>query len=301
LENITGLLEKSQALLKSGSPGDALQPLETALSIEPHSAWAWAHRADILYLHLGQYSEAIESFSRAIELDSNYAWAIAHRGAAYERLDRFAEAEDDLLRSLALKPGYTWSLAMLARVYQMTGRFEQALSAVEEVVARDPTVLLSWRGERAIMRMLLHRHEEAAHYFSEAVQAEPNDRFSSYNSVINLALWRGLEIAEESISSLVDRLNRTVAESSEPREVDWSLYELGGLAALMRREDVALDYLQRASEREAGLVLLSPARKRAKVDMAWDCLRADSRFITLLSHQGITKKGVYDGREFERV
>jgi tetratricopeptide (TPR) repeat protein len=276
------LQARSGELLRRGEQAKALKALEEALDLDASSAWAWAHRGDILYVHFGRYWEAIECFSRAIALDSNYAWALAHRGAAYERLNRFVEAEEDLVKALHIRPTYTWVLAMLARVYQMTGRFREAFSAVEQVVERDHSLLPHWREERAMMRMLVRRHEDAEVHFQIALRADPEDRFAHYNSVVNLVFWRGLDAAMNSISALKVRLNASIRAGTNSRDVDRSVYELGGLAALEGDSSAALDYFASAIAREEGLVLLSPARKRARVDMAWDSLRSDVRFTQLI-------------------
>ncbi len=280
---LQSLLARSQELTKEGKVPEALATIEAAIALDPTSAWAWAHQGDVLYQHLGEYERAIASFGRALALDPDYAWAIAHRGASYERLDMFAEAERDFDRALALKPGYTWALAMLARVYQMTGRYEQAFAAVEDVTAKEPSLLPYWREERAMMRMLLRRHEDADRHFRIAFEADPEDRFAHYNSTVNLVHWQGVDRARAAIDRLRERLQRNIETSQDSREVDRCTYELGGLAALEGHDDDALARLQAAIAREKGLVLLSPARKRARVDMAWLHLRADPRFTTMIA------------------
>jgi tetratricopeptide (TPR) repeat protein len=287
---VTALLRESQERVRHGDIAGALQALDEALELNPRSAWAWAHRGDILCQHLGRYQEAIVDFDRALTIQPEYVWALAHRGAAHERLDAFDKAEADLVRALALKPEYTWVIAMLARVYQFTGRLEQALDAVEQVVARDPPLLTYWREERAMARMQVGRYEEAQHYFRIALEANPEDRFAMYNSTVNLVRWHGLAEARPAIDRLRARLESVLVTVSDDREIDRSVYELGGLFAMEGEIERALAQLEEAIDRERGKVLLSPARKRARVDLAWSGLREQSRFRALTGyrqfHQG---------------
>jgi tetratricopeptide (TPR) repeat protein len=278
----TRLFSQSQELSRAGRFGAALEALEEALREEPASAWGWAHHGDLLYQHVGRYAEALASFDRAVALRPGYAWALAHRGATYERLNRFPEAKADLDQALAVQPKYMWAVAMLARVFQMTGQFERAFECVEAVSMEAPQLLPHWREERAMMRMLLRRHADAQAHFEAALQADPDDRFAHYNGAVNLVCWRGVEAARPALQQLRARLEQQISSSPNSRDVDRSIYELGGLAALEGNEPIAIERLEEARRRELGLVLLSPAVKRARVDMAWDGLRDGARFRALV-------------------
>ncbi|AUX42518.1 uncharacterized protein SOCE26_039510 [Sorangium cellulosum] len=277
-ERVLSLLRESQESARLGHIVAAIRSLDQAVEIDPCCAWAWAHRGDLRYQHLGQHQNAVGDFDRAIQLDPSYAWAFAHRGAAYERLDRFDNALEDFKRALELKPDYTWATAMLCRVYQFLGRYEDALAALENVVEQDATIFPHWREERGLMRMLAGRYEEADLFFRIAIEADPKDRFAHYNFTLNMFLWRGLEEARPHIHKLREELRSLIQTSPDSRVVDRSIYELGGLAALEGDTDQALRYLREAYNREQGLVLLSPARKRSRVDPAWATLRGHDRY-----------------------
>jgi tetratricopeptide (TPR) repeat protein len=265
-----------------------VRSLDQALELQPRSAWAWAHRGNILCENLGRYREAIADFDRALELEPDYVWALAHRGATHERLDDYAKAEADLLRACSLKPGYMWAFALLGRIYQATGRYEQALDWLERLIERDPSILPHWREERGLLRMMLRRHEEADRYFLIALEAKPKDRFASYNLTVNRVLWRGLAEARPDIERFRAEVLSSPAPDAHARIA--ATYELGGMAALEGKCDEALQRLSEAIQQETGMVLLTPSAKRARVDLAWSGLHSDERFQALLQVRGCPTK-----------
>lgn len=284
-DHLRPLLQESHEHCISGRFDAALDALNRALEQDPDSAWAWAHRGDILCQVRGRYLEAIACFSRSLDINPTYTWALAHRGAAYERMDAFAEAERDFRRALSLKPDYTWALVMLCRVLQITGRYDEAIVGLEKVIEQDASVMPDWRAERGILRSLSGSYEAAHGFFLRALETNPADRLALYNAAINMRRWRGLVEAKE----YIDRL-RDILQPIAPLDAR-SVYELGGLDALEGRTDEALSHLRDAIAREQGLVLLSPCQKRARFDMAWHDLRTNETFRRLVGSSNNSQDG----------
>jgi len=74
------------------------------------------------YRQMGRYEEAFADLNTAINLDPESAWAIGTRGQVYQAMDRHEEAVADLTRAIELDPELAWALAERDETYRLMGR-----------------------------------------------------------------------------------------------------------------------------------------------------------------------------------
>ncbi len=78
------LSNKGVGLITLGHSEDALQYLNKALVINPHSSFAWSHKGGAL-LDLGRMEEALLALDKALEINPRLAQAWSHKGSALGR------------------------------------------------------------------------------------------------------------------------------------------------------------------------------------------------------------------------
>ena len=83
--------------------GEALDLLNTIVTIAPDYAEGWNKRATIYFL-LGQYQNSIDDVERTIDLEPRHFGALSGLGLIYMRLEEFSSALDAYERALLVNP-----------------------------------------------------------------------------------------------------------------------------------------------------------------------------------------------------
>jgi tetratricopeptide (TPR) repeat protein len=128
---------RAEAMRRAGYHQQALAELDSAIELDPESAWAIAHRG-ITYGQMKLYEEALADLDHAIELDPESAWAIARRGETHRQMKRYEEALADLDHALELDPDSAWALARRGTTYMQMKRYEEALADLDHALELDP-------------------------------------------------------------------------------------------------------------------------------------------------------------------
>jgi adenylate cyclase len=126
--------------LDRGEHEEARRNLETALHLNPHDSYIWAHYAWYL-VTIGQPDGALTYLDRTLAVDPhppNWNWDI--RAEALYGLERYKEAREILERKV--RPHY-WNLGMLAACHGQLGDNEQAASCWEQVLKAKPDAKLT--------------------------------------------------------------------------------------------------------------------------------------------------------------
>ncbi|QHQ35057.1 tetratricopeptide repeat protein [Algicella marina] len=121
--------------------------IDTALRLDPNSAWAWLRRG-WLHQYRAETPEALAAFDRAEELSPLDPFLHQIHFGRAATLYRWGDQTEKGIRmieeGLRLYPGVHWPLRMLAVAYARQGRLEEARDAVTRLRTRLPHVTLAY-------------------------------------------------------------------------------------------------------------------------------------------------------------
>jgi serine/threonine-protein kinase len=296
-----------------------VQLFEQAIAIDQGFALGYAGLSDA-YSLLADYGlvkpadimPAAESAARkALEIDPTLAEAHASLGLirslyAWE----WAEAERHYRRAMDLNPGYATAHYWFAIDYLgMLGRWEEAFQKIDLALELDPLSPIIREGKGFLM-MLSRRYDEAIEEYRQTLDLDCffYKAFTSmgraytqkgmYEEAISM-LQKGRSLSGD-MPNILGALGQTYAMANRPADARRLLEELAELArrrhvsstcfALIHlglgEKDQALDWLETGARgRETSLAGL-------KVHPAYDNLRAEPRFQTLLRKLGMAGAAV---------
>jgi TolB-like protein len=156
-------LRARQVIIARGDFSEAIGLLDTALSIEPEFADAWAEKGAALALlawDLGvsderasesraTYNEAWLAARRATDIDPGHSLGTAVQGLVRVNQHRFIEARVLFERSVTQENPADNAFLWLAITHDLTGDFDGGLAILEARLAESPTApnLLRWRDQ----------------------------------------------------------------------------------------------------------------------------------------------------------
>ena len=130
------LFNSARVLLETGRPGQALERVERALSLEPLSAEG--HRLlGRARVELGQFDEAIDAYQRAIAIDDRDVWSMNNLGLLYIQRGQSDEAVLPRARAVELRGNSPVFQNNLGTALEQTGHVPEAKLAYEAAVAAD--------------------------------------------------------------------------------------------------------------------------------------------------------------------
>ena len=254
---------RGQLYSQNNQLNEALADFNRALEISPNYAWVLAQRGEI-YRAMECFDRAITDFSSNLALDPNNNWALAHRGAThYSRYDRqtnHAQALQDLDKAIQQQPTYAWAIMHRANLYVAMQDYEQALVDIDRSHVLDPTILLPWIGERAMVLNFAGRYDETIAGCQQAVQEDPEEYFAWYSLTVAQNSVYGLQEAQHSLNQAEQVLQKVVTQRPED---GLALYRLAGMAALQEKTELAFTYL------EAAIQAHREPRQSAMHDPVW--------------------------------
>jgi tetratricopeptide (TPR) repeat protein len=309
---------KATYLFNKGTPEalkESVSYFQEAIRADPGFTLAYAGLADSYNL-LGSYlvlppkeafPEAEKAAHKALELDGNSAEAhnaLALAGFYYDW--NWADAENHFKRAIALNPGYSRAHHWYAWYLSLLGRHTAALAEVRTAQELDPlspqlNTDIGWFYYRA------RRYDEAIAQFKRTLQLEPGfiqghvglaraylqkGMYSEASTQMREALSRSGASAEE-IAALahsdpivgIRNLRRVTLErlKKDKTQSPAVAYAYAELYVLLGENDRALMWLDKAyAEHSYTLVFL-------KVEPAFDPLRSEPRFQSLLRRVGFTQ------------
>jgi adenylate cyclase len=123
----------------------AMAEARRALALDPNLAWAHSLLGQVLY-YSGRPQDAIEPLTTAMRLDPNDQDPFLHYLAmAYFGVGRYEEAAANLKRRIVRKPDTDMSRVLLAACYGHLGRVEEAQAQWREVMRINPDYSLEHR------------------------------------------------------------------------------------------------------------------------------------------------------------
>ncbi len=124
---------------------EALNETERAIELDPNLAHAHASYG-LVRIYAGRPSEAIEPVRTAIRLDPLRCEVFLHfLGLAYFLIGDYETAADSLRQRLALNPATDATRALLSACYGKLGRFEEAKREWAELIERYPDYSIAKR------------------------------------------------------------------------------------------------------------------------------------------------------------
>jgi DNA-binding winged helix-turn-helix (wHTH) protein/TolB-like protein len=244
---------------------------------------------------------------KAIELDDNLAQSHLAVGAfkLFYEWD-WPGAERAFKRAMELDPRYAGPHELYGYLLRIMGRFDEALGEIRKAQALDPTSLLI-SGDSAETLRLARRYDEAIEENNKSLEMDPNFADAHYGRGLAYSL-KGMH--EKS----VDEMKRAITLSGNNTQI---IARLGQVYALAGRRSEAQEIIGRLisesrkrysspleiamiyaalGERDQAFTWLSKAYDEnstwlieLKVEPAWDNVRSDPRFESLLDRVGLPK------------
>src|SRR5215204_2440191 len=258
------LLPRSRAAaLKALSLDDTLAEAHTSLGI-------------VKEFYELDFAAAEREYRRAIELNPNYASAHHRYGFFINRMERIEEAHAELGRALELDPFSLPINVDAARPFFRSGDYERAVGQLRKAIQIDPNyprahnVLANWYAQMGRYDEAIAEAKKAAALSAPARQDGGSPRVSYQLVYIYAKAGRVREARQ-----MLDELERVAT-----RRNDQLYFQALAHAALGDRER-AFALIEKLYETRS-LDLLG-----LKGDPAWDDLRGDPRFLTLLRRFGL--------------
>ena len=310
------LVLRARSLWNKRSEGDLMRAkelFEQAIETDPTYALAHAGLADAFNMLASYYfiqpSEAYpkarEAALQALELDENLAEAytsVAWVKYRYER-DWFG-AETDYNWAIGLNPSYATAHQWYGALLRDMGRFDEALAQLERARELNP-FSLSINTSIAYLYYFARQYDQAIADGQKALQLDPD--FHWAHDVIALAYLQKGEFeealaafqkatalsessvdykchlaqayAQASMTEEAQNLLKGLLEEEETNHVP--LHEISLLYKALGQEDLALFFLERASDEQSFIVNTSNR------DPRWDEFREDPLFAEILEKIGV--------------
>jgi TolB-like protein/DNA-binding winged helix-turn-helix (wHTH) protein/Tfp pilus assembly protein PilF len=255
-------------------PIDAYSKAKPAATraIELDGGLAETHTAlgTILFRFDWDWSAAEAEFKRAIELNPSYGRAHHDYAWFLVALERFDEAVTEIKRAQELDPLSPLANSDVGWVYLRARRYDEAINQIERTLELEP--------EFASAQACLERAYRLKGMNREAVDSARKSMIRSGATPRELAALEKGDSEEAMRSVLRWRLKKS---EETARNRPSSPYRLAAQHAELGEVDAAFEWLERAfKERDSELVSL-------KVDPAFDGVRSDARYASLLRRIGL--------------
>ena len=136
-EDPTGHVELALTRLEMDKRGkDALESIETAISLEPEVAEFFAIQSLVL-TKIGQDEIALKAAEKAVALDAELPFAWATKGSALGAMQKWQLAEEACRQALVLDADYEFALNQLAIFLRMQGKVDDSSGEVAARLERD--------------------------------------------------------------------------------------------------------------------------------------------------------------------
>ncbi len=272
----SGLADAYRSLGLSGErPPNEVMPkgkaaAEKAIALDDKLAGAHANLGFIIYWYDRNFAAAEKELKRAIELDPESSDAHIFYAHVLTTIGNKDQALAAARRAGELEPLNLRNNALASQHYSFVGEFDEALAQAKRVTDLNPDY---WLGHHmaAMAYTGKEMYDEAA---TEAKRASELNEFSSApRAFLGYALAKaGRRSEAEAVINLL--LKQSQTDFASPYNIALIYNGLG-------KTDEALNWLERGIEtRDPRLVWLS-------VDLKWNNLRANPRYLAILHRLGL--------------
>lgn len=222
---------------KLGRSQEALGYLRESLRLDPTNKLAF-YNMGLHLAGLGALSEAVECFDQALKLDPWMERAYLGKGMSLFNANDLVGALRCMKKSVELNPHFVDGWNYLADINITLDKIDQAQDAADKALALDPNSALAWLHQGRVL-VSLQRYEEALPKLNRALVQDPESRLGWYVVGSTLSMLgrfqEALEPFERAIHLVPDDAasyyNRGVALLKLDRRED-------GLASLRKAQDL---------------------------------------------------------------
>jgi serine/threonine-protein kinase len=300
----------------------SVELFERALAHDDHYAPGYAGLADA-YAMLGFYAyapprevmpKAKAAALKALEIDEHLVEAHASLGYIYTIFEwEWEKGRRELQRALELNPSYGPARVWYCVWLWFMGRIEEANAEVRHGLERDPLSVVIHL-HLGIGLVMVHKYAEASQQLLQGLELDPD--FAPARAVLGMVYYfqsrvedgiyeihRAIEASDRDpwplgIMGAVyaatgdrKRAEQILAELEERTQSEYiPATHIAAIYALIGEKDTALEWLEKAYEERAPLVLGSDWL-HAYPGWAFESLRADSRFQDLMRRMGLRAGG----------
>ena len=260
----------------SGIPTSITVPMAMASArhaLELDNSVAEAH-TDIAFCYYNewQYDDAEREFKQSIALNPRYATTYQWYNILLLRIGRFEEASTMIQQAHQLDPFSPVIMLNVGALPLVRGQFEEALGYFVKSIELDPSFAVGYEWE-GIANYKLNKYPEAQAQFEKAVELSGR----SSECISSLGYFYGKRGMREKALTLLKE------NELRYRTGTGSAYNIARIYAGLGEKDKALELLdQDLNDRSIWIGNLL-------IDLAWDDLRTDPRFIALTKKVGLTK------------
>jgi adenylate cyclase len=246
---------------------------EKALSIDDQLAEAHASLGQVKFYYEWDWEDADAELKKALELNPGYAQAHQYYADFVKSFGRFDEALTEMKKAQTLDPLSFSIKTGIGHVLYLSRQYELAIDQYRRIVESDPLFVPArlWFGRPYMQKGM----------FKEAIEQSEEAVKLTRGSIVSLAtLGQAYASAgkQDEARKILDRMLERSKKQYVPS------YWIALVHMSMGNKDEAFAWLERAyHERSSWLVW-------ANVEPRFDSLRADPRFISLLTRIGFTQK-----------
>jgi serine/threonine protein kinase/tetratricopeptide (TPR) repeat protein len=253
-----GRIPKKEVLPKAKAAVSKALEIDDKLA-EAHTSLAMIMRYE------SDFVGAEREFKRAIELNPNYATGHHWYGDSLEAKGRLDEALEEIKRALQLDPLSLIINMALGEIFYCKREYDQAIQQYSKTLELDPNFAVGRQGLGECYRQ--------KGMFEEAIAEFQKARILYGNSPYGLGdLGNAYALSGEKTKAV-----EVLTNLKELSEQGYSLnYDIAFIYCGLGDKEKAFEWLEKAyKEKEEGMEYL-------KVDPAWESLRSDPRFKSLL-------------------
>jgi len=182
-QNAPAYSNRGNILRDLGRFDEALQSCTRAIELDPRFSVAYCNRATV-FLAMGRHVEALADSDAALRIQPNLLEAMVCRARIFQALQRYSDAVAVARSILQISPDHltAWHAAMeallaMVQANQASGVVDQSLlleteQVLSEVLRRQPDFFQALHN-RAILRQMLQRHDEALADLDGVLQSAP--------------------------------------------------------------------------------------------------------------------------------
>ena len=201
------------ALLSSGDIAAAEVELRKALELKYSPDLVVPLLANSL-LYQGQFKKLTDEFAKTeltgSKAKAEFQTALASAYAAQGAPELFQAA---LTSALNAEPGYAPALIAQARQKAATKDFDGALTAVEEIIAKNPSSYEAWRLKGDLLYFAKGQPAEALVAYKKVVEIKP-DLLTGHSSIVTILLGQG---DLDGASKQLDQLKKVAPASPQTK------------------------------------------------------------------------------------
>jgi tetratricopeptide (TPR) repeat protein len=262
------ILPSNEVYPKAKAAAEKALELEENLG-EAHASLAWAKM-----VYDWDWAAAERGYKKALKLNPNSSLILEWYAEYLLFQGRFDEAVAKAKQSEELNPLSLSTLRHLGEIFLMTGQYDKAIEQLQKTLDMAPDYFVA---HRDLARAYATKGMESAAIEEIQImlsQLGDNQSDNMYRAFLHLMLGLVSGRTNE-VQKMLDELEKSLKLSPGV------LINLAGVYATIGQKDKAFEFLEKAyEERDHSLIWI-------KVDPAFDGLRPDPRFTSLLNRIGL--------------